>query len=390
MSRRLSSLVLLAFVLTVLACSPAPESSGEIPAAEEGNEIILVVLDGVGAADIGGYGGGGETPNLDRFAGDAVRFEWAFAQAPESTPSLASLLTGLYPTTHGVVEAGDSLAEEAETLAELVGASGFSTAAFLGGAPGANDFGLAQGFEVFESGGDVVAQAGAWLESVVSGDALLVLGLAPTPDVATADTAFGEALQSIGTAGGATIVVVSVAGASEGEGGAAGGSRLAPSAIRVPFLIRGAGFSGGTTVSEIVEVVDLMPTVLDLADVEVSAAVQGRSLVPLVEGSGQPPYIAFGESPFGGGEVYAALGGFYLVERLGGESEQTIGLYDLTTDPGGRTNLADGDERRVTVLRDHIDAWRKMTAASSLDPERRIEDLDEDTLEKLRSLGYVQ
>ena len=43
-----------------------------------------------------------------------------------------------------------------------------------------------------------------------------------------------------------------------------------------------------------------------------------------------------------------------------------------------------------TLRRDHLDAWRKMTAAASLDPERRIEELDDDTLDQLKSLGYIQ
>jgi arylsulfatase A-like enzyme len=217
-----------------------------------------------------------------------------------------------------------------------------------------------------------------------------VLGRARASDAATADATFGATLEAIDAAGGATVAVVSLAGARDDESETADGSPLAPSRMRVPLLVRGPGFQTGATVPEIVELVDLMPTVLGLVGVDAPAAIQGRSLVPLIDGAGQPPYIAFGETPARGGEVFAALGGYYLVERFAAEGEGSVGLYDLVADPGGQTNLAAGDERRVTVLRDHVDAWRKMTAAASLDPARRTEELDEDTLEKLRSLGYVQ
>ena len=53
-------------------------------------------------------------------------------------------------------------------------------------------------------------------------------------------------------------------------------------------------------------------------------------------------------------------------------------------------DFAEGDARRVEVLTSYLGAWEKMIAAGSLDPDRRIEDLDDATLEKLRGIGYIQ
>jgi len=117
---------------------------------------------------------------------------------------------------------------------------------------------------------------------------------------------------------------------------------------------------------------------------EPATELQGRSLVPLIEGAGMPPYVAFGESA--GEEYFAALGGYRLVQHVDSPSE----LYDLATDPAEQSDLAASEERRVAVLEDHLGAWKKMVSAASLDPDRRTEELDDEALEQLKSLGYIQ
>jgi len=71
-------------------------------AAEEAPNILLVVLDTVRADHLGSYGYYRDTsPRLDALAAEGVRFESAFAAAPWTLPSHASLFTGLHPQTHG-------------------------------------------------------------------------------------------------------------------------------------------------------------------------------------------------------------------------------------------------------------------------------------------------
>lgn len=63
--------------------------------------ILLILNDDMGFSDIGCYGGEIETPNLDRLAGDGLRFS-QFYNSPRCSPSRASLLTGLHPHQTGI------------------------------------------------------------------------------------------------------------------------------------------------------------------------------------------------------------------------------------------------------------------------------------------------
>lgn len=67
--------------------------------------IVLVLIDDLGWADLGCYGSTFyETPHLDRLAQQGVRFTQAYASAPVCSPTRASLLTGKYPATVGVTD----------------------------------------------------------------------------------------------------------------------------------------------------------------------------------------------------------------------------------------------------------------------------------------------
>jgi len=141
-------------------------------------------------------------------------------------------------------------------------------------------------------------------------------------------------------------------------------------------------------VDKIVELIDVMPTLLDLSEVAVPQGVQGASLVPIMDGSGRPPYIAFSESPHMGGQRAVAMGGMRMLTSV---EDGDVLLYDLDADPDELTDIASGASDRVDVLKRHLEAWSKMVSVSSLDPALRTEEeLDDETLEQLKSLGYIQ
>ncbi|MEN8164352.1 MAG: sulfatase-like hydrolase/transferase [Acidobacteriota bacterium] len=138
--------------------------------------IIVLAVAGLRADALGCYGGHGSTPSLDALAGESVRFDSAWAQAPGMRASLASLLTGLYPTTHGLVNTGDRLVPEANTLAEQLSTAGLATGAFLQGPEGEDDFGLAQGFAEYTVT-PRPGQAGlAWMGQHAEEDVFLLVG----------------------------------------------------------------------------------------------------------------------------------------------------------------------------------------------------------------------
>jgi arylsulfatase A-like enzyme len=90
------------------------------------------------------------TPVLDRLAREGVR-AYAFAPIPLTTPSHATLVTGLHPASHGVRKNGQVLRARFETLAETLRARGFLCGAAVSGAPLHPYFGLEQGFDEFDA-----------------------------------------------------------------------------------------------------------------------------------------------------------------------------------------------------------------------------------------------
>jgi arylsulfatase A-like enzyme len=404
--------------------------------------VIVVAIDGLRADALGCYGAPAGTPVLDALAVESALFEWAFAQAPQLQPSLATLFSGMYPTTNALRTPGDYMADDSSTLAEALGAASYSTAAFIEGGPSDSDYGLAQGFDSYQTSGTPGAAAADWMAAHADENFLVVVGgwsrvaleqvnallegsgqpqgmtarvqevlasrAAGEPvgfdeadlewvrawyaaRVQVIDSLLGKFFQEVRTLGldrKAIIVVLGSNGFALQEHGDLFGESLYPEVTHVPLMIRLPGGRDPQTVSKIVEVVDLMPTILELAGQSVPAGVQGASLLPILGGTGQPPYVAFAESPQGGGQRFVALGGLALVSGISGANPE---LYDLVLDPAATENLADSESDKLEVMVRHLQAWEKLVAVASLDPQLRAEEeLDEDTLKQLKSLGYIQ
>ena len=118
--------------------------------------LLVISLDTLRADRLGSYGAARPTPHLDSLAREGVRFEHAMTPAPTTLGAHTSLMTGTWPHTHGVARNGFVLAGENETLAELLAAAGFHTAAFLGSFALESRFGFDQGFEHFDERFDVL------------------------------------------------------------------------------------------------------------------------------------------------------------------------------------------------------------------------------------------
>jgi arylsulfatase A-like enzyme len=113
--------------------------------------IILISFDTLRADSLGIYGYHRNTsPFIDSFAKESIVFENAIVQAPWTLPSHMSIMTSLYPTSHGVVETNLRLADEHVTLAELLRAGGYQTAAFTSGGPMSEVYGFDQGFDTYD------------------------------------------------------------------------------------------------------------------------------------------------------------------------------------------------------------------------------------------------
>jgi hypothetical protein len=148
LSSRLAPLTLAACLGAVAGCAAAPDEPAG-PALPPVRGVVLISIDALRADALGLYGARRETsPFLDRLAERrGVVFENAFAQIPSTLPSHLSMLTGLYPSEHGVFPPSDVLAAEIPTLPELLRAAGFRTFGHSEGGYVQGGFGFARGFE---------------------------------------------------------------------------------------------------------------------------------------------------------------------------------------------------------------------------------------------------
>jgi arylsulfatase A-like enzyme len=118
--------------------------------ASQRPNVIIYLIDTLRADHLGCYGYDKPvSPSIDRFAADAVQFDRTMAQTSWTRTAVASIFTGMVPTSHGVIDRKDGLVEEAETLAEVLRGVGYDTASFVATGHVSPRWGMAQGFETF-------------------------------------------------------------------------------------------------------------------------------------------------------------------------------------------------------------------------------------------------
>ncbi|MCK6482363.1 MAG: sulfatase, partial [Planctomycetes bacterium] len=185
---------------------PPPEArrigEGEPP------DVLLVVVDTLRADAVGfsGAAGAPPTPALDALAAESAVFEAAAAPSSWTKPSTASLLTGTYPAEHGALDFESVVPGEATTLAEVLGAAGWRTAAFADNPFVSPEYGFAQGFGEFTgrhpsplARGTLLLKALSQVRLRVAGGAAYSFG--PGVDLG-ADPLLGKAVSFLAAGGG--------------------------------------------------------------------------------------------------------------------------------------------------------------------------------------------
>jgi arylsulfatase A-like enzyme len=114
-----------------------------------GASVVLVSIDTLRCDALSPYAPAERTPAIDALAREAVVFDDAFAPRPTSAPSMASVLTGLYPQTHGVLENAMLLVDDVTTMAEFYRSENYATAGFVTNINFSDIFNFQQGFETF-------------------------------------------------------------------------------------------------------------------------------------------------------------------------------------------------------------------------------------------------
>jgi hypothetical protein len=135
------------FVAACAACArPAPVPPAQPPS------VLLITIDTLRADRVGAYGDAtAHTPVLDALARDGSRFDHAFATAPITLVSHASILSGRYPPGHGARHNGMRVDPRVPLLAEAFARAGAATAAFVAAFPLDRRFGLDRGFQTYDA-----------------------------------------------------------------------------------------------------------------------------------------------------------------------------------------------------------------------------------------------
>ena len=138
-------------LLAARAMAPAPVVRHTNGSAAGHPNVLLIIIDTLRADAIGAYSGNAEaTPNLDRLARDGVRFANTYSQATWTRPSIATILTSLYPSVHGAERKFDALPDRVTTLAEALRADGYWTSGFVSNINVAPVFNFQQGFDEYD------------------------------------------------------------------------------------------------------------------------------------------------------------------------------------------------------------------------------------------------
>lgn len=320
--------------------------------------MVLLVVDTLRADHLGCYGYWRPTsPNVDRLASRGVLFEQVVSNCSWTRPSVASLLTGLYPRSTGVYkERFDALAPDLVTLAERFQEAGYATYGATANPTVNSDFGFDQGFDehldcgamwewMLEDGEHYREVAETVTADQLTDRALTVLDrhsagpfylqvlyidphtpyappehfdhplnrrphdevTAYDAEIAFADLHLGRLVDRVLASYPDTLVVVT---SDHGEGldshGGLDGStthgyHLYDSTLRVPLIFHHPGLARGTRFLGQVQLVDLAPTILDLLGLELDPDFAGTSLAPVLFGRRAPPlaWHAFSETQFG-------------------------------------------------------------------------------------------
>jgi choline-sulfatase len=401
---------LLIFTLGAISCR------GVAPAAQPARHVVLITIDTLRADRVGAYGAReAQTPALDELARDGARFDRAWAPAPITLPSHASLLSGRYPPAHGARHNGMAVGNGVPTLATTLKDAGFATGAFVSAFPLDRRFGLARGFDVYDDelprtsegrplnerpGAQTVDRAIAWLGA--RGESRLFLWVhlfephAPygTPsagnsaearyaqEVTAADREVGRLVSALGERAADTLIVATADhGEAFGEHGETGHSIFVyDTTLHVPLVMRGAGIPRGTVVGDDVSLVDLPATILALTGLK-EFQTEGRSLTGAFGGGSIEPRPLYAESfaplfDFGWAGLRAVReGGWKYVAAPRAE------LYNTARDPGEATNLVEAEGDRAAGLEAEASKWgpaEPVAAPPSPDVSAR-----------LGALGYV-
>jgi choline-sulfatase len=385
--------------------------------------LILITLESARADRMGFLGAkAGITPNLDRLAGESLVFEHAYAQAPGTVVSHASILSGAYPQSTEMSEIGGTLPASLPNLPDLLKAQGYRTAAFVGSILLDPRNGLGQGFDrgfqTYEAGfrppipgdarppvtsraaGQVMANALAWMTRNPQGPTFVWVHLndprVPSASynaaITATDAAVGKLLAALKQQklySNTAILVVADHGESLGAHGEDGhGIFLYDETIHVPLLLKmPEAQPAAKRVAAKVRLVDVAPTLLEVAAIPVPSQMHGQSLLRIAKASGGADQAIYSRTDFPSrGFSWSPLESWRVGKYLYIRAPKPE-LYDLTADPGATRNLAQSSKATLDTMAGQLENFDRRFSGEA--GKASGAQLNSAEMQKLASLGYV-
>jgi arylsulfatase A-like enzyme/predicted negative regulator of RcsB-dependent stress response len=329
-SARWYSILILVVALGLSAYFFFRQSPFVLQSKKRPSNLILISIDTVRTDYLDLYNrNGAPTPALNRIAEKGTVFSDLISQVPFTLPSHCTMLTGTYPMKHLVQEnTHDKLSSSAVTLAEVLKSSGYRTGGFVGSIVLDSSVGIGQGFDVYDdvftisdvhfsglagvqkSADEVVRSFRRWFDRKEPGKFFAFVHFydAHAPyeppeafrpleqtdpnlykgELSYVDSVIGKMFDDLAKQGvweDTILVITGDHGEMFGEHKETGhGYYIYQEALKVPLIIVLPGQQKKEVVDSPVQIVDLMPTLLEMLGVPAPKEVQGRSFEPLLEG----------------------------------------------------------------------------------------------------------
>ena len=458
--------------------------------------VILVQADTLRSDHLDLYGYDRDTaPTLTALAGEGAVFRNAHAQATWTKVSTPSIMTSLYPLSHGVHGFADRLPAAAVTLAERYRDAGYATLALSSVLFTGEFTNLHQGFEELHENGSRAAEGpktareyvdrvvewlgrhrdvpffiylhvfdphdpyepyrpynGLWADpahkeeheaqldkvreviddplrrnfGMPSRDELEEVGLDADAfvdydqgwydgSIRAMDVEMGRLVERLRTLrlDERTLIVFTSDHGEEflDHGRMFHGQTVYGELARVPLVMRWpGGIAGGRIVDETTQLIDIMPTLIEISGLPPSEQAQGQSLVPLLRGTeadtaegdswvGRPAFVEKAltndmfSPPPRDTESYAVIyDGWKLIHNpVRPDGAPEFELYDANADPLDLTDVAADYPEIIERLAREIDRWRRVAETARLPEDAEAtEGMTPEQLRRLRSLGYIR
>lgn len=365
------------------------------------------------------------TPNIDFLIDTGVYFRNTITASPLTSPSHATIFTGLYPPHHGVQDNGrSSISPNITMLSERFEQAGYNTVAFVSAYPVSSKFGFQQGFQIFnddfpppelEQGKFIRQIRGevtfnrfkqwylqkksnerwfAWLHFFDPHAPYEAPGASYTTsfrqayagEVQYVDSLIGKIQELLKDNKNILWCIISDHGEGLNDHGEeTHGLFLYSSTIRIPWILYGEKIAKPQTVDMLVRSVDVFPTLLDLSGIENSETLDGRSLKPIINGESMVELPAYFETYYGFNNygVSPLFGAQHNQWKWIDSSDPE--LYNMVTDPQEITNVFSRMKMppELQTLKELSQRFFK---------DKIVIDhvvLDTETIRSLSSLGYL-